>query len=73
MSILQYLEETRQQNALMPKTPTEKARVREICEIIVSEIQPLQNVGLKSHIGDENWLNWTQLWINKGFTGAFIF
>ncbi|XP_033214578.1 probable maleylacetoacetate isomerase 2 isoform X2 [Belonocnema kinseyi] len=68
MSILQYLEETRPQNPLMPKDLRERIRVREICEVIVSGIQPLQNIGLKEHVGDENWLNWTQLWINKGFT-----
>ena len=71
MGILQYLEETRPQNPLIPKDLTQRIKVREISEIIVSGIQPLQNYGLKQYVGDNNWLIWAQLWINKGFTGIY--
>ena len=71
MSILEYLEETRPQNPLIPKNPVQKARVREICAVIVSGIQPLQNFGLRNYVGKENWVKWAQLWINKGFTGVY--
>ncbi|XP_049886971.1 probable maleylacetoacetate isomerase 1 [Pectinophora gossypiella] len=53
MAILQYLEETRPEPTLEPDTPILRARMREICETIVSGIQPLQNVGLKSKFLNE--------------------
>ncbi|CAB3236986.1 unnamed protein product [Arctia plantaginis] len=54
MAIIQYLEETRPQPALIPKTPLLRARMREICEIVVSGIQPLQNFGLKPQFETED-------------------
>ncbi|KAJ8673259.1 hypothetical protein QAD02_004521 [Eretmocerus hayati] len=70
MNILNYLEETRPHYPLMPKDPVKRARVREICEVIVSGIQPLQNVAVIDHVGDERRLQWAQYWINKGFTAV---
>ncbi|GBP41733.1 Probable maleylacetoacetate isomerase 1 [Eumeta japonica] len=49
MAILQYLEDTRPLPSLWPSDPLQRARVREICETVVSGIQPLQNVGLKKY------------------------
>ncbi|XP_060809876.1 probable maleylacetoacetate isomerase 1 isoform X2 [Amyelois transitella] len=53
MAILQYLEDTRPQPSLTPAKPLPKARMREICEIIVSGIQPLQNIGLRQLFASE--------------------
>lgn len=56
----------------MPKNAIERARVREICEVIVSGIQPLQNIGLLNYLGNERRKEWTNHWIIRGFTGKRI-
>ncbi|XP_045761302.1 uncharacterized protein LOC123864723 [Maniola jurtina] len=67
MAILQYLEETRPTPSLVPNTPLLRARMREICATIVSGIQPLQNVGLKSHFSSaEQYTNFTKYWTERG-------
>nr|AWX68895.1 glutathione S-transferase zeta 2 [Heortia vitessoides] len=67
MAIIQYLEDTRPSPALTPSTPVQKARMREICETIVSGIQPLQNVGLKPHFDTEEQYNrFSKYWCDRG-------
>ncbi|XP_013144263.1 PREDICTED: probable maleylacetoacetate isomerase 1, partial [Papilio polytes] len=67
MAILQYLEDTRPEPTLTPKTPLLKARMTEICEIIVSGIQPLQNIGLRSHFDSkEKFRSFTKYWTERG-------
>ncbi|RWS05917.1 maleylacetoacetate isomerase 2-like protein [Dinothrombium tinctorium] len=44
MAILEYLEEKYPQPNLLPKDALNRAKVRSICESIVSGIQPLQNL-----------------------------
>lgn len=67
MNILQYLEETRPSPPLIPTDLVKRTRMREICEIIVSGIQPLQNVGFLKYV--ENERREAQHWIIRGFTG----
>ncbi|XP_026764249.1 probable maleylacetoacetate isomerase 1 isoform X2 [Galleria mellonella] len=67
MAILQYLEDTRPEPRLTPNDPLQKARMREICETIVSGIQPLQNIGLKSHFTTEyQYQQFTKYWCDRG-------
>ncbi|KAJ2946537.1 hypothetical protein O0L34_g12592 [Tuta absoluta] len=67
MAILQYLEETRPVPTLSPSTPLLRAHMREICETIVSGIQPLQNIGLKSSFStDEQFQQFAQKWADRG-------
>lgn len=61
------MEETRPEKPLMPADFKQRARVREICEIISSGIQPLQNIGVLEHLEKEKRLKWAQYWIDKGF------
>ncbi|KAK2152259.1 hypothetical protein LSH36_334g05026 [Paralvinella palmiformis] len=42
--IIEYLDETRPQNKLLPEDPAQRAKVRAIAEMINSGIQPLQNL-----------------------------
>lgn len=62
MAIMEYLEETRPEKSLMPKDALQRAKVREICSIIVSGIQPLQNIV----IDDKDSLRAVKA-INRGF------
>ncbi|XP_047538292.1 probable maleylacetoacetate isomerase 1 [Vanessa atalanta] len=67
MAILQYLEDTRPKPSLMPRTPILRARMREICETVVSGIQPLQNVGLLGHFDSKDqYINFTKYWTERG-------
>nr|ABQ02262.1 glutathione S-transferae zeta 2 [Bombyx mori] len=66
-AIIQYIEDTRPEPKLMPDTALQRARMREICETIVSGIQPLQNFGLKKHLGtEEKFLSFTKYWTERG-------
>jgi maleylacetoacetate isomerase len=70
MAIMEYLEETRPEYPLLPQDPYKRAKVREICEVIISGIQPLQNIGVLNHMGDfmgSKEKAWSQHWINRGF------
>jgi maleylacetoacetate isomerase len=44
-AILEYLEETRPERALLPTDPFVRAQVRSICLLIAADIQPFQNSG----------------------------
>ncbi|XP_068628853.1 probable maleylacetoacetate isomerase 1 [Battus philenor] len=67
MAILQYLDETRPEPKLTPDSPLLRARMREICETIVSGIQPLQNIGLMSHFeSKEQFQSFTKYWTGRG-------
>ncbi|XP_065563958.1 maleylacetoacetate isomerase-like isoform X2 [Artemia franciscana] len=71
LSIMEYLEEICPEPSLLPKTALERAKVREICLIIGSGIQPLQNLSVLQYIakneGNEKKLEWAKHVIEKGF------
>jgi maleylpyruvate isomerase len=46
LAILEYLEETHPEPALLPSDPVERARVRQLAEIVNSGVQPYQNLAL---------------------------
>lgn len=72
LNILNYLEETRPKIPLLPKDRVKRARVRELSEIIVSGIQPLQNIGTIRKVSDDksDRLKWINYWITRGFEGV---
>ena len=72
MAILEYLEETHPNPPLLPKSAADKAIVRQMCEVINSGIQPLQNLSVIqflenefNHTNDEK-NKWLQEWIPRG-------
>ncbi|CAL8119053.1 unnamed protein product [Orchesella dallaii] len=70
VAILQYIEDIYPSPPLIPKDPLKKARVMEICEIIGSGIQPLQNASVILKIDSEDAskrIEWAKFWIEKGF------
>jgi len=66
-NIMYYLEETRPEVNVLPKDIFKRAKVREICDIIISGIQPLQNTYVLANIGKERKTEWAQFYITKGF------
>ena len=72
MAILHYIDQVWPEPLLFPKDPWECSQVIELCEMINSGIQPLQNLGvsnkLKSQFAstDENVAQWNYFWISKG-------
>ncbi|KAL4613154.1 maleylacetoacetate isomerase isoform X1 [Arapaima gigas] len=66
LAIIQYIEETRPDPALLPVNPQKRAQVRMICDLIVSGIQPLQNLYVLQKIGEDK-VSWAQHFITRGF------
>ncbi|CAG8583563.1 2089_t:CDS:2 [Ambispora gerdemannii] len=64
VAILEYLEETRPEPALLPKNPIDRAKVRAIVQSIASDIQPIQNLRVVKHSKQDDWGNY---WITSGF------
>jgi maleylacetoacetate isomerase len=46
--------------------------VREICEVIASGVQPLQNLTVLIYVGEEKKKEWAMHWINRGLRGELI-
>jgi maleylacetoacetate isomerase/maleylpyruvate isomerase len=72
LAILEWLEETHPQPALLPKDPLDRQVVRAMALIVACDIHPLNNtrVGRKLNkmgIDQAGILEWTQGWIRDGF------
>ena len=72
LSILEWLEETHPEPALLPTDPLDRQTVRAMALIVACDIHPLNNtrVGRKLHhmgIDQAGILDWTQGWIRDGF------
>ncbi|HEY8426948.1 MAG TPA: maleylacetoacetate isomerase [Sandaracinaceae bacterium] len=50
MAILEYLEERYPEPPLLPKNPVQRARARQLAEIVNSGIQPLQNLDVTKRL-----------------------
>jgi len=75
LAILEYLEETHPQPALLPKHPAERARVRALALAIACEIHPLNNTRVLRYLKDQLGADpaaqdaWYRHWIGLGFAG----
>lgn len=72
VAILEYLEETRPDPALYPRDPWQRARVRQVIELVNAGIQPLQNlVTLGRHSSDpEAQKAWGRFFNDRGLTAC---
>jgi len=74
MAILEYLEETHPEPALLPQDAAGRARVRAIAQTIACDIHPLNNLRVLKHLKhamgvDEEAKNaWYRHWIDVGLT-----
>lgn len=73
MAILEYLEEKYPQPALLPKEISQRAFTRQLCQIIVCDVHPLNNLRVLNYlsndlkISDDNKQQWYHHWLDKGF------
>jgi maleylacetoacetate isomerase len=73
LAIIEYLEETHPQPALLPKDPIARAKVRALAELIACDIHPLNNTSplryLKNTMGQEQSAidAWYHHWVVTGF------
>ena len=76
LAILEYLEETHPEPALLPREAPVRAKVRSLAQLIACDIQPLNNsrvlryleITLKQH--EEARMHWYRHWIMQGFDAA---
>lgn len=76
LAIIEYLEETHPQPALLPATPAERARVRAIAQAIACDIHPVNNLrvlqylkGPLGHTQDEVDA-WYRHWVGLGLAAV---
>ena len=73
MAIIEYLEETYPEPALLPADPLGKARVRAIAQLVACEIHPLNNLRVLRYLSRELKVDeagrdrWYAHWIHEGF------
>jgi len=67
VAIMEYLEETRPNPPLLPKDSYQRALTRQLVEMVVSDMQPIQNMKVLTKIGEEKKAEWAKYWIDKGF------
>lgn len=72
LAIIEYLEETRPDPALLPKDPPGRARVRSLALLVACEIHPVNNLRILQHLkkalgqSDEQVNAWYRHWIADG-------
>jgi maleylacetoacetate isomerase len=76
MAILEYVEEVFPTPPLLPRDAAGRARVRSIAQVIVSDVQPLQNVSVTQYLADVLHLDdaaraaWLREWITRGMSAV---
>jgi len=72
MSIIEYLEETHPEPALLPADSLGRARVRALSQIVACEIHPLNNLRVLKYlvsdlkVGEEDKNGWYRHWVGLG-------
>jgi maleylacetoacetate isomerase len=78
LAIIEYLEETRPQPALLPREPLARAEVRSLAQAVACEIHPLNNLRVLNYLKgplaqDEAAVNtWYRHWVAEGFRGLEV-
>ena len=76
LAILEYLEETYPEPALLPTDAQRRAAVRSFCNSICCDIHPLNNLRVMQYlkgdldVSDEQFSAWYAHWIREGFKAA---
>ena len=75
LAIIEYLEETHPEPALLPRLPADRARVRALAMDVACEIHPVNNLRIRRYLlhtldQDEKVLeSWMNHWTKLGFDG----
>lgn len=76
MAILEYLEETHPEHALLPADAKGRARVRTIAQFIACDIHPLDNLRVLKYlkhemkVGEDAKNTWYKHWVEVGLTAV---
>ena len=76
LAIIEYLEETHAEPALLPADPIERARVRALALAIACDIHPLNNLRVLNYVsgemaqGDDSRLAWYRHWTESGLAAV---
>ena len=72
LAIIEYLEDTHPEPALLPKDPAGRARVRALAQSVACEIHPLNNLRVlryltkNLHLDEETKNTWYRHWVRDG-------
>ncbi|MCB2109358.1 MAG: maleylacetoacetate isomerase [Rhodobacteraceae bacterium] len=75
LAIIEYLDETSPDPALLPADPLERARVRAIAQVLAVDVHPIQNLRVLNYLraklnaDEEKVAAWAKHWIATGFEG----
>lgn len=75
MAIVEYLDETRPEPPLLPRTPLERARVRALAQAVACDIHPVNNLRILAYlrrvlnVSMEQHDAWYRHWIHEGLRG----
>jgi maleylacetoacetate isomerase len=73
LAIIEYLDETHPQPALLPAEPADRARVRALAEIVACDIHPINNLRVLRYLmhscgqSESDLGAWYNHWIDAGF------
>lgn len=73
MAILEYLEETYPKPSLLPSNSEDRAYVRGLAQIVVSDIHPLNNLRVLKYlvndlgVSEDDKIRWYHHWLRQGF------
>ncbi|WP_136247163.1 maleylacetoacetate isomerase [Halomonas borealis] len=73
LAICEYLEECHPEPALLPETPSERARVRALAQLVACEMHPVNNLRVLKYLTGELGadeaakLAWYRHWVDTGF------
>lgn len=76
VAIMEYLEETRPDPAILPSDPVARAQVRAITQVFAADTQPLQNLAVRCylrdvlHQSDPVMDEWMRHWMNNGLAAV---
>jgi maleylacetoacetate isomerase len=75
MAIIEWLEENFSNSALIPRESLQRARSRQLAEMVNSGIQPLVNLDIVRKISADpaEQMKWSAHWIRKGLAACELF